>query len=146
MSLDFKGKNFQMSGVDELLKTLETQFGDRRMASIENTALNEAAENFKDGLAEAISVYEDTGETISETTRSRATKKAHGQRTVRVGWRGPKGRYKLIHLNEFGYVRWGKSYSPRGSGVIRAYVDKAGSIYVNDVRKGLIKIIERTGS
>lgn len=146
MTLNVKGKNFEIRGVDEVIKSLDEQFSERRSSSIQNKAINKAAENFKDGLAEAITSYKDTGATVDETTRSRASKKADGTRTSRVGWRGPKQRYKLIHLNEFGYVRWGKKYNPRGSGVIRAYIDKAQNVYIKDIRTGLLELLERTGS
>ena len=32
--------------------------------------------------------------------------------------KGPTGRYRIIHLNEHGYTRNGKKYTPRGFGVI----------------------------
>lgn len=143
MSLNVKGNNFEIRGVDELIKQIDTQFSDRRSSTIQNKAVNEAAEKFKDGLAEAITVYKDTGATVDETTRSRASKKADGTRTSRVGWRGPKQRYKLIHLNEFGYVRWGRRYNPRGMGVIRGYIDKSENVYFEDLRNGLVELIER---
>lgn len=143
MSLNVKGSNFELSGVDEVIKALDEQFSERRSSTIQNKAVNEAAEIFKDGLAEAISVYSDTGATVGETTRSRASKKADGTRTSRVGWSGPKKRYKLIHLNEFGYVRWGKKYNPRGSGVIRAYIDKSQNVYIENIRTGLMELVER---
>lgn len=143
MSLNFSGKNFEMHGIDEVIKALDEQFSERRSSSIQNKAVNEAAEIFKEGLAEAISVYSDTGATVGETTRSRSSIKAGGVRTARVGWNGPKQRYKLIHLNEFGYVRWGKRYNPRGMGVIRAYIDKSQNIYMENIRTGLMELLER---
>lgn len=143
MSLNVKGKNFEIRGVDELLKSIDEQFSERRSATIQNKAVNEAAEKFKDGLAEAIASYKDTGATVEETTRSRASKKADGTRTSRIGWNGPKQRYKLIHLNEFGYVRWGKRYNPRGMGVIRAYIDKSQKVYFENLKTGLMELIER---
>lgn len=146
MSSNFSGKNFEIRGVDEVIKALDEQFSERRSSSIQNKTVNEATEIFKEGLAEAISVYSDTGATVGETTRSRASKKADGTRTSRVGWSGPKKRYKLIHLNEFGYVRWGKRYNPRGTGVIRAYIDKSQKIYIENIRTGLLELLERTGS
>lgn len=151
MSLNFSGKNFEIRGVDEVIKALDDQFSERRSTRIQNQAINEATESFREGLEKAVSVYSDgsgssTGATASETTSSRASKKASGVRTSRVGWNGPKQRYKLIHLNEFGYVRWGKKYNPRGSGVIRAYIDKAQNVYIKDIRTGLLELLERTGS
>lgn len=137
------GFNFEIRGIDEVLEKMEEQLGDRRVATIVNKSLNEAGEIFKDGLAEAITSYKDTGATVEETTRSRASKKSNGVRTVRVGWNGPMKRYKLIHLNEFGYVRWGRRYNPRGMGVIRAYIDKSQKIYLKNVQEGMKELIER---
>lgn len=142
MSLDFKLDTASLTGADEIMKKLEEKFNERRVASIVNSSLNEAADKYTEGLAMSIASYADTGATVSETTRSRASKKASGMRTVRVGWNGPMKRYKLIHLNEFGYTRWGKTYSPRGSGVIQGYIDNAGPIFYSDVLANMKKLVE----
>lgn len=143
MSLDFKLDNASLKGADEIMKKLEEKFNDRRVASIVNSSLNDAADKYVEGLAMSIASYADTGATVSETTRSRASKKASGMRTVRVGWNGPMKRYKLIHLNEFGYTRWGRTYSPRGMGVIQGYIDNAGPMFYSDVLANMKELVEQ---
>lgn len=133
--------SFEIKGVEELLKKMESELGERKVSRVANKALNEAGEEFKEGLAKAVASYsngsnESTGATADEIVIGRASKRG-GRRTVKVGWNGPKKRYKLVHLNEFGYTRWGKTYSPRGSGVIRKYIDVAGQQYILNVRRGL---------
>ncbi|MFL2076379.1 HK97 gp10 family phage protein [Marinilactibacillus psychrotolerans] len=128
--------SFEIKGVEELLRKMESELGERKVSRIANKALNEAGEEFKEGLAQAVSSYKDTGATADEVVIGRASKRG-GRRTVKVGWNGPKQRYKLVHLNEFGYTRWGKTYSPRGSGVIRKYIDVSGKQYILDVRRRL---------
>lgn len=142
MSLDFTLENVELRGADAVLEELEKRLGERKRARIENRALNTSAKKYTEGLADAISVYADKGYTVEETTHSRASKKAHGRRTVRVGWNGPHKRYKLIHLNEFGYTRWGKTYSPRGMGVIQGYIDYAAPIFLEDMMKEMQVLID----
>lgn len=142
MSLNFDLDHASLKGADEIVKKLEEKFNARKVASIQNKSLNEAADKYTEGLAMSIASYADTGATTSETTRSRASKKASGMHTVRVGWNGPMKRYKLIHLNEFGYTRWGKSYSPRGMGVIQSYIDNAGPMFYSDVLANMKELVE----
>ena len=131
----------EITGMDKLLKNMEDQLGERKMSRIENQVLREAGEYFKGGLREAVGAYRDEGYTMDETTISNPRKQPDGTRKIKAGWRGPKKRYKLIHLNEFGYVRWGKSYSPRGAGVIRNYVDVAGPIFIKDVQSAIKELL-----
>lgn len=126
----------EVKGLDTVLKMMEERLGDRKVSQAVNKALNESGEEFKVGLAKAVSCYKDTGATEEEVVRGRASKRG-GSHTVKVGWAGPKNRYKLVHLNEFGYTRWGRTYSPRGMGVIRKYLDVAGKQYILNVRRGL---------
>lgn len=131
----------EIKGLDEVLKNMEDQLGDRKVTRIVNSTLNEAGEEFKDGLAKAVSPYRDTGATEEEVVRGRASRRG-GAHSLRVGWAGPMKRYKLVHLNEFGYVRWGRRYNPRGMGVIRKYIDSSTGQYVSNVRKGLEEIMK----
>lgn len=131
----------EIKKLDEVLKNMEDKLGQRKVSRIVNKTLNDAGEEFKEGLAEAVSSYQDTGATVDEVTRGRSSRRG-GDYSLRVGWRGPKKRYKLVHLNEFGYVRWGRRYSPRGLGVIRNYIDSATQSYTAEVSRGLEELIE----
>lgn len=142
MSHDFNLEHAKLKGADDIIKALEERFGERRVASIQNKALNEASDNYVEGLAKIIASYGDKFHTTAETTRSRASKKSTGYHTVRVGWSGPMKRYKLIHLNEFGYTRFGKTYSPRGMGVIQNYIDNAEPYFLSDVIEHMKELVE----
>lgn len=37
---------------------------------------------------------------------------------LKIGWNGEHDRWRIVHLNEFGYTKKGKQYTPRGFGVI----------------------------
>lgn len=136
----------ELRGMEAVLKAMEKQLGERKMTRVVNKTLNDAGEEFKDGLIKAVSTYsngskESTGATAEEVVRGRSSKRG-GSHSLKVGWSGPKNRYKLVHLNEFGYVRWGRRYNPRGMGVIRKYIDSAGRTYTLNVRKGLEGIVK----
>jgi len=128
--------NFEIKGADEIVANLEKQFSERRVSSIVNKAINTAADEYTEGLAKAISSYKDTGATVDETTHGRATKNSSGRHI------GPMQRYKLIHLNEFGYVRHGRSYSPRGMGVIQGYIDGSRNQFLSNMRENLSELVK----
>lgn len=136
----------EIKGLDTVIKMMEQELGDRKVRRIVNKTMNDAGDEFKEGLAKAVSSYsngskESTGATAEEVVRGRASKRG-GTHSVKVGWRGPKQRYRLVHLNEFGYVRGGKRHSPRGVGVIRKYIDVSGKEFILNVRKGLEEIVK----
>ena len=62
-------------------------------------------------LKNAVSSYRDTGKTVIEVTTGKPRLRG-GVRTINVGWSGSGSgqRYRLVHLNEFGYTRYGKRY------------------------------------
>ena len=74
---------------------------------------NETLEEFKG----ALEVFKDTGETIESATVGRVTGQAVGVPVVKIGF-GEGSRWRLVHLNEFGYA---KKAHPRGFGVIRRF-------------------------
>lgn len=130
----------ELKGLEEVLKNLEEKLGPKKVDRVVKKTLNDAGEDFRKGLAKAVSSYKDTGATEDEVVVSNARKQG-GKHIVKAGWAGPKKRYKLVHLSEFGYVRWGKRYSPRGSGVIRQYIDVGGKQYELKVRRGLEELL-----
>lgn len=132
--------SFELKGVDEVLNKLEEQLGERKRNRVVNQTLNDAGEEFKEKFAAGLATYRDTGASYNEVTRSRSSRRG-GTFSLRVGLRGPMNRYALLHLNEFGYVRWGRRYSPRGMGVIRQVIDSEGQKYIVDVQRGLEELL-----
>jgi hypothetical protein len=109
-----------VKGMDEVLANMEKKLGSRAVAQISNQALNVAGRYMAVQLKTAVASYRDTGATVNEIVVGKAKLKG-GVRTIGIGWdgSGTKQRYRLVHLNEFGYTRWGRSYSPAGMGKVQ---------------------------
>lgn len=126
----------ELEGIDEFLKKLESKFGTSKVNRAVNKTLNSAGEKAEQELKSAVSSFRKTGKTVEEVTHSKP-KKSLGETSVTVGWSGDSSRWRLEHLNEFGFTRSGKFVRPRGFGVVQGFVDKQKNEYVNEVRKGL---------
>ncbi|MED3687293.1 hypothetical protein P4534_00340 [Peribacillus butanolivorans] len=57
-----------------------------------------------------------------------------GVRTVKVYWRGPKERYRIIHLNEFGTVQ---NPNPKGKGSIARAMRNAERAYREAIKQAI---------
>ena len=106
-----------LKGFDDVLRNLEMHLGDTKVKRATSRALkvvaNETLEEFKG----ALEVFKDTGETIESATVGRVTGLAVSVPVVKIGF-GESSRWRLVHLNEFGYA---KKAHPRGFGVIRRF-------------------------
>ena len=103
-----------ISGLRELLAGLEEQFGAQHVQRISDRALSEGAQVFVTELKQQFQSFRDTGASIEEITVSEPHT-VNGYRTVVIHWKGPKNRYGIIHINEWGSV---KNPNPRGKGAI----------------------------
>lgn len=110
-----------VKGVDEILKNLEAKIGPARTTRVVNKALKNYGNELKQDVEAAAATYMDTGET-HDTVIVSSVKKGPPKR-IEVGW-GQGSRWRLVHLSEFGYTRFGKYVSPRGMGKLQGVVDK----------------------
>lgn len=134
--MDMAKSNVTIKGIDSTLKNLEKTLGDKKVRSISRKAINKAGGEVKGNLKEDMKVFRDTGASINEVVQQNATKKSTGV-SGRIGWNGPQNRYKLVHLNEWGYTRFGKQYRPRGFGVIEKSLKGSESKYLETVESEL---------
>jgi len=106
--------------MDEVLSNLEKKLGTRAVNKVSKEALNIAGRYMAVQLKSAVSSYRDTGATVNEIVVGKS-KMVGGVRKISIGWAGDgsKQRWRLVHLNEFGYTRFGRSYNPRGFGKIQ---------------------------
>lgn len=125
--------SLQMKGTDKLLNDLEKKLGKARMQAITDQALKEGAKVFVQELEKELESFKDTGASIEEITIS-PPMTIGGVRTIKIYWRGPKGRYRIIHLNEWGTV---KNPNPRGKGAIARAMRNAETAYRNAVIRAL---------
>nr|DAZ56797.1 MAG TPA: tail component [Caudoviricetes sp.] len=124
--------NVDFKGVNETLRAMENRLGDKKVRSIARKAINSGAEKVEKRLQSDMLVFKDTGYTIDEVVRKNATYKNYNTE-AEIGWNGPHQRYRLIHLNEWGYTRNGRQIKPRGFGVITKSLKNSEPVYLSTV-------------
>lgn len=123
----------QIRGLNNLLADLEKRLGPTKVKSISDQALKEGAQVFVKELKTQFESFKDTGASIDEITISDPEYVA-GVRTIKIHWRGPKDRYRIIHLNEWGTV---KIPNPKGKGAIARAMRNAENAYKAAVREAV---------
>lgn len=122
-----------IKGVDVLLKALEQRFGKRQLQSIVDAALKDGAEVIKKELEKNFESFKDTGASKDEITIGEpADLPAKGTRYIPIYWSGPKKRYTIIHLNEFGTI---KNPNPRGKGAVERALRSGADAYQQALTK-----------
>ncbi len=120
-----------ITGNSQLLRQLEQHLGEQRIQQISDRALLAGADVFVRELKQQFETFKDTGESIEEITISEPMT-VSGVRTVNIHWKGPKGRYRIIHLNEWGTVN---NPNPRGKGAIAKAMRSAADAYRNAIKE-----------
>lgn len=123
----------EVNGLDDVLSQIESQLGPQRMQQISDEALISASEVFKSELKNQFGLFKDTGASIDEISLTAPYDK-DGIRTITVHWKGPKSRYRVIHLNEFGTV---KNPNPRGKGAVARALRNSEAAYKRAVEEAL---------
>lgn len=110
----------EVTGLEEILKNMEDKLGQARVNRISNKALKKQGERNKQIVKKYMASYIDSGKThdlvISSGVKS-------NPKRVETGW-ASKERAPIVHLNEFGYTRYGTYVRPRGMGKLQAAADK----------------------
>ena len=131
--------------IQDVLKSMEKEINNPKTNKIQNDALNKGSQvissKLTSGFNKFVGTKYSTGATRDEITVQRARKTKDG-RMASIGWNGPKERYRLIHLNEWGYTRKGKKYRPRMSGTVTNTLKASENDYLNTVYKELKKAYE----
>ncbi|WP_279620614.1 hypothetical protein NQ126_009925 [Priestia megaterium] len=123
----------QIKGLNKLLADLEKRLGPDKIRNISDHALKEGARVFVEELKAQFELFKDTGASIDEITISEPMT-IGGVRTIKIHWRGPDNRYRIIHLNEWGTV---KNPNPRGKGAIARAMRNAESAYKATVKEAV---------
>lgn len=126
MSVSIKGQK-------KLLADLEQRFGAKHVQRISDMALIKGAQVFKKELENQFQSFRDTGASIDEITISEPMI-SNGTRMVKIHWKGPKDRYRIIHLNEWGTVN---NPNPKGKGAVARAIRNAEKEYARVIKKAL---------
>lgn len=128
--------------IKEFEKRINEEISGNKASRIQNKALVKGADKMQAELKQSFGKFVGTkyskGYTRDEIVRSNARNNKNG-RYVEVGWNGPHERYRLIHLNEWGYTRNGKRYKPRMMGTVQKTLDRTEKEYYRIVREELKK-------
>jgi len=125
--------NVWVDGVEEVNAELERRFGGINLTRIVDKALVAGAETVKKQIETNFESFKDTGASKDEITISKPMT-LNEERTVVIYWSGPKKRYTIIHLNEFGTI---KNPNPRGKGAIERAMRAGRETYFETVKREL---------
>ena len=123
----------EIRGMSELRADIEKRYGQEAVTQLSDQALTDASEVFKAALVSQLSTFKDTGATVDELEFSEPHT-VDGVRMITVHWKGPKGRYRIIHLNEFGTVN---NPNPRGKGAIARALQQSERSYKQAIRNAI---------
>lgn len=119
----------KVTGLNELLGDLEKRLGKQNMQKVSDRALMEGAKVFVAELKSQFEGFKDQGYSIEEITIAVPVWEG-GKRIVKIHWRGPHERYRIIHLNEWGTVN---NPNPPGKGAIAQTMRNCEKAYLRAV-------------
>ena len=124
-----------VKGDKEIIAYLEKKYGKSATKRITDFALTKGGQKVAEIIKNNMKSFKDTGESVEETTVSKPMT-INGVRTVKIHWRGPKQRYRIIHLNEYGHFdRAGKWVNTAGKGVIENAMREGRETYFRTVKE-----------
>ena len=124
-----------VKGDKEIIAYLEKKYGKSATKRITDFALTKGGQKVVQIIKNNMKSFKDTGESVEETTVSKPMT-INGVRTVKIHWRGPKERYRIIHLNEYGHFdRAGKWVNTAGKGVIENAMREGRETYFRTVKE-----------
>ena len=128
-----------VKGDKEIIAYLEKKYGRSATKRITDFALTKGGQKVVQMIKNNMKSFKDTGESVEETTVSKPMT-INGVRTVKINWRGPKQRYRIIHLNEYGHFdRAGKWVNTAGKGVIENAMREGRETYFRTVKEEMRK-------
>lgn len=123
----------KVTGQKKLMQKLEEKLGERAVKQMSDEALKAGAPVFKRELITQLETFRDTGGTIEDVTLADPTD-VSGVRVLKIHWSGPHGRYRVVHLNEWGTV---KNPNPRGKGAIARSLKNSQKEYRAAIKRSL---------
>lgn len=125
----------KLKGLKEIEQALERKYGKQKMKKITDKALIAGGQVIIKEIQGNFQSFKDTGASIDEVTLSKPYS-LNGVQTIKVHWKGPDDRYRIIHLNEFGTI---KNPNPRGKGAIDRALRSGRDTYFKIVKRHLEK-------
>ncbi|MBL3715609.1 HK97 gp10 family phage protein [Lactococcus garvieae] len=128
-----------IKGLEEIERKLREKFSETRVKAIENKALRAAADEAVEDLKGTLSQFSDTGDTVAGVVHGNVSR-ASGQPIIKIGNNGKH--WRLVHLENNGFTRYGKSYRYRSFGALQKFAISQGKKFVQTAQKELKELIE----
>lgn len=124
----------KITGLNKLLNELEKRLGKAKVDEIAANALSKGAEIVKKEVDSSIGTSGKyaKGWTVEDT--SIKSPDGSGTKKAIIHWNGAHGRYRIIHLNEWGTV---KNPSPPRKGAIARALESSKKPYRAELKKGI---------
>ncbi|MCW0953007.1 hypothetical protein OIT44_02835 [Weissella ceti] len=139
--------DFRVEGLESIFNNIEKKLGRQAVIDISNDFAKKAGRAGKEIVKNVESGYKDTGATVKETTYKINPGGIGGVTSVSIGWKGPKQRVKLIHLQEFGYTRKTngglRRVRPNGYGKLKGTLAPIGTTARLIARKAVLKSLNK---
>lgn len=132
---------FKCEGLDELIKYFEGFSNDPAFKQLEKKAVKEGSNIVKESIAnslESVNGPYRKGYSTSDLVAGNPKKK-NDEVISTIGWNGAHQRWRLAHLNEFGYSKGGKTYEPAMIGRIEKGIENSKEKYIETVSKTIKK-------
>lgn len=125
---------FKIEGMKELEKAIQEAYAGSKAKKTIKDALNAGGDVVVEQLKKNFEGFKDTGYSRDEIMRTDAKSK-NDVMELEIGWNGEHGRWRLIHLNEFGYTKMGRQYTPAGFGVIGKTITESSGDFEKEVAR-----------
>lgn len=130
--------SIKIKGTNKLIQELERKFDRENIKRISDEGLKHGAKIFVAEMTSQIKSAGDKGYakgyTVDEITVDDPVWGDGGNREIKVHWKGPHDRYRLIHLNEFGTI---KIPNPPRKGAIARALRNSEKAYAAAIREAL---------
>ncbi|MEY8515177.1 MULTISPECIES: HK97 gp10 family phage protein [Lactococcus] len=127
-----------IKGFEELEAKLKAKFSETRVKTIENKALRNAADEAVVDLKSTLSQFANSGDTVEGVVHG-SVSRTSGYPMVKIGNNGKH--WRLVHLENNGFVRYNKSYRYRSFGALQKFSHKQGKKFVESAQKELKELL-----
>ncbi len=126
-------------GFEEIERKMREKFSETRVKSIESKALRASGDEAVQDLKKTLSEFKDSGDTVSGVVRGNVSR-ASGIAKIKIGNNGRH--WRLVHLENNGFTRYGKSYRYRSFGALQKFAASQGPKFVKSAQENLKELIE----
>ncbi len=128
-----------VKGLEEIQRKLREKFSESHVKSIESKVLRVAADEAVQDLKSTLSQFADTGDTVEGVVHGNVSR-ASGQPIIKIGNNGKH--WRLVHLENNGFTRYGKSYRYRSFGALQKFAISQGKKFMKTTQKELKELLK----